>query len=107
MGYASRANAIAPGDEGERMSYVKEFLVQEEESVEEPTLADDIRSIIKPLYDPHPTDWDISYQLVNLVKFSDELSADEMATELDRIVEKILKIQKQVHEELPVEWRTK
>jgi len=84
------------------MSSVKEFLVQEEESVEEqePTLADDIRSIIKPLYDPHPTDRDISYQLVNLVKFSDELSADEMATELDRIVGQILKIQKQVHKEV-------
>jgi hypothetical protein len=84
------------------MGYVKEFLVQEEESVEEqePTLADDIRLIIQPLYDPHPTDRDISYQLVNLVKFSDELSADEMATELDRIVGQILKIQKQVHKEV-------
>jgi len=35
-----------------------------------------------------------------LVKLSDELSVDEMATELDRIVEKILKIQKQVHKEV-------
>jgi len=51
------------------MSYVKEFLVPEEESVEEqePTLADDIRSIIRPLYVPHPTERDISYQMVNLV----------------------------------------
>jgi DNA-binding ferritin-like protein len=91
------------------MSYVKEFLVQEEESVEEqePTLADDIRSIIKPLYDPHPTYRDINYQIMDLVKTSEDKSADEMATELDRIVEKILKIQKQVHAELPVEWRTK
>ena len=91
------------------MSYVKEFLVQEEESVEEqePTLADDIRSIIKPLYDPHPTYRDINYQIMDLVKTSEDKSADEMATELDRIVEKILKIQKQVHTELPVEWRTK
>ena len=83
------------------MSYVKEFLVPEEESVEEqePTLADNIRSIIRPLYDPHPTDRDISYQMVNLVKFADELSAKEIATELDRIVEKILKIQQQAHKE--------
>ena len=83
------------------MSYVKEFLV-DEESVEEqePTLADDIRSIIRPLYDPHPTDRDISYQMVSLVKFADELSANEIATELDRIVEKILKIQKQVSQEV-------
>lgn len=91
------------------MGYVKEFLVRDEESVEEqePTLADDIRAIIKPLYDPHPTDRDISYQLMDLVKTSDDKSADELATELDRIVEKVLKIQKQVHAELPVEWRTK
>lgn len=91
------------------MGYVKEFLVREEESVEEqePTLADAIRAIIKPLYDPHPTDRDISYQLMDLVKTSDDKSADELATELDRIVEKVLKIQKQVHAELPVEWRTK
>ncbi len=83
------------------MSYVKEFLV-DEESVEgqEPTLADDIRSIIRPLYDPHPTDRDISYQMVSLVKFADELSANEIATELDRIVEKILKIQQQVRKEV-------
>ena len=83
------------------MSYVKEFLVDEEASVEEPepTLADDIRSIIRPLYDPHPTDRDISYQMVNLVKFADELSAKEIATELDRIVGQILNIQKQVHKE--------
>ena len=89
------------------MSYVKEFLVQEEESVEEPepTLADDIRAIIKPLYDPHPTYRDINYQIMDLVKTSDDKSADELATELDRIVEKVLKIQKQVHVELPVEWR--
>ena len=89
------------------MSYVKEFLVQEEESVEEPepTLADDIRAIIKPLYDPHPTYRDINYQIMDLVKTSEDKSADEMATELDRIVEKVLKIQKQVHAELPVEWR--
>ena len=84
------------------MSYVKEFLVPEEESVEEqePTLADDIRSIIRPLYDPHPTDRDISYQMVNLVKFADELSANEIATELDRIVGQILQIQKQVKKEV-------
>ena len=83
------------------MSYVKEFLVPEEESVEEqePTLADNIRSIIRPLYDPHPTDRDISYQMVSLVKFAGELSAKEIATELDRIVEKILKIQQQAHKE--------
>ena len=84
------------------MSYVKEFLVPEEESVEEqePTLADNIRSIIRPLYDPHPTDRDISYQMVSLVKFAGELSAKEIATELDRIVGQILKIQKQVHKEV-------
>ena len=83
------------------MSYVKEFLV-DEESVEEqePTLADDIRSIIRPLYDPHPTDRDISYQMVSLVKFADELSANEIATELDRIVGQILQIQKQVKKEV-------
>ena len=84
------------------MSYVKEFLVPEEESVEEqePTLADDIRSIIRPLYDPHPTDRDISYQMVSLVKCAEELSANEIATELDRIVGQILQIQKQVKKEV-------
>ena len=88
------------------MGYVKEFRLPEEASVEQgPTLADDIRSIIKPLYDPHPTDRDINYQIMDLVKTSDDKSADELATELDCIVEKILKIQKQVHAELPVEWR--
>ena len=88
------------------MGYVKEFLLPEDSVVEpEPTLADDIRAIIKPLYDPHPTYRDINYQIMDLVKTSDDKSADELATELDCIVEKILKIQKQVHAELPVEWR--
>ena len=88
------------------MGYVKEFLLPEDSVVEpEPTLADDIRSIIKPLSDQHPTDRDINYQIMDLVKTSDDKSADELATELDCIVEKILKIQKQVHAELPVEWR--
>ena len=88
------------------MSYVKNFLLHEDgEETEGPGIEDEIQSILRPLYDPHPTNRDITYQLIELVK-SDDMGADEIAERLDILVKEILAIQRKVRKELPVEFRS-
>ena len=89
------------------MSYVKNFLLPEDdEQIEGPGLEDEIQSILQPLYNPHPTNRDITYQLVELVK-TESMDAYELATRLDVLVEYIVSMQTKVRRLLPVEFRKK
>ena len=76
------------------MSYVKEFLLPEEESVAELSLEDALLEITRPLYDPNPTNKDITYRLIELVK-CENMSAEEVVERLSKLVAEILVIQSQ------------
>jgi hypothetical protein len=73
------------------MSYVKEFLVPEEASVEEgPSIEDGLLEITRQLWDP--PNRDITLRLMELVK-CDNLSAEEVVERLGKLVAEILVIQ--------------
>lgn len=71
---------------------VMEHEYDHEHEVEGPTLEDELLAITRPLYDPSPTDKDITYRLVELVK-SDGMSAEEVVERLSKLVAEILAIE--------------
>ena len=76
------------------MGYFSEQAMEQEHEVEGPTLEDELLEITRPLYDPNPTNKDITYRLIDLVK-CENMSAEEVVERLSKLVAEILVIQSQ------------